>query len=475
MKILIPFLLFSFSFLVFLTPPVLAQDEPPSDEPPPEEITPSPPPCGCDPGSTSQEEKVDCDFDGQVPGSWCCKIGDMENSAECPSNRQADWGRGVRYLYTYTYNCDCSFSTDKQKIREECTNSCQRAKPQITPIHYSAEKSVGNYNEYLEKGVHSGTRRDVGINPSDINNYGAVAGMIPAGGPNHELRVEFVRGRGNYEVVLADGTKQEALDIWNECTGFGDLNNWQAYFDQLNDCQIWGFVPTTYRRLESEPTPVVQARKAYFEEEQSPFVMAWDIFVPFRWLGDLFRNWTCTWFFGLGCDSGLPLRNPETAPGWTKDEPNIPREAIGNARLVRQIFFPSIPPGPLPTVGDTYTYYKLADPQTRQTLGEIGEAGQYAAVEGGQLRMFQPRDITPEPKACQENVFSPREGCPSDYYFKMTNVSTGECLGDLCWTDTPDHQTFNSERFQDARPEILKNWTDFFKQGLCPQGLDCNP
>ncbi|MDP3955102.1 MAG: hypothetical protein Q8Q15_01935 [bacterium] len=426
--LLIPFL---FLFLLFSKTTVAAQIEPT-------------PVCECTPGSV----RYDCY--NTIPDGWCQD-----------ETKPGNFGRGQKFICS----ADCR-GWDAAEI--DCFASCTPPKPQITPVNYSLENSVGDFNEYTEKGVHSGTR-DTAIDASDPNNYGAVAALIPAGGPQDELRVKFVIERGSYDVVLGDGSTKTARDIWNGCTDNANPNNFQANREEIQKqfevCPDWGYVPTTYRRLANEPTPVVAAKEPYFKEDESPFVMSWGVFAPLEWVVKFFQNLFCTkagWFCPT---SSLPLRNPDNAAGWTAKKPNIPKESTGNAELLRQFLLPKkMPLGALPDPKED-TYFDIQ--KTQEPLAETGRAAQQTSAEGGLFRIFQPQGMTLSPATCSETSLNPDQ-CASDYYFQLSNASTGACPGNLCHTDTPDDKTFDIMRVVDDRPLTLKTHMNFFKQSLWP-------
>lgn len=443
-------------FFIHYSKPALAQ-----------ESTPEPTPrCACSPGS----EKIDC-YTG-IPKSWCCRKGEENNPELC--DRNSNKGKGA----IYRCNDDCM---GWSYVKDTCTdprNICKPDVPQITPVNYSFEDSVGDFNEYVEGRVHSGTR-DQQIEPSDPNNYAALTALFPADTLD-ELRVNFVKNRGDYDVVLADGkTKINARKVWNDCTDNGDLNNWRQYQEQLHNCPNWGFVPTTYRRLATEPTPKIEARDTYFKDINSPFVLSWDVFSMFQWVFNFFRNLLCE-NFGLFClDLSLPLQNPKTASGWMTGKPNIPRESSDSAQLLRQVLLPqNLPLGNLPNPGG-YSYFndtavgnKKADPQTIELLRQTGQAAQQTSAEGGLFRIFQPRGLALNPALCNEFEFNPPEGCASDFYFTLANASPGTCYeGNFCYTDTPDYKTFERGWQTDDRPLYLRTFMNFTKQSFRPIGI----
>lgn len=427
--------------------------------------TPEPTPrCACSPGT----EQTRCDYDGQVPKSWCCPQG-KENDPNLCQKDKGTWGMGA----VYRCNDDCMGWT---KVGDTCTQSCTPAKPIITPILYSLEESVGDFNEYVEGRVNSGTR-DQSIEPSDPNNYAALTALFPADTLD-ELRVNFVKNRGDYDVVLADGkTKIKARKIWDDCTGNGDLNNWRQYQEQLHNCQNWGFVPTTYRRLGTEPTPAVQTREAYFKDPDSPFVLSWSIFSFVEWVKNFFQNILCSTLEWFCPDNSLPLQNPKTASGWTAKKPNIPQESLDSGQLLRQVLLPQgLPLGELPVPSPDSSYFDIygneSDPKTVELLSKTGQAAQQTSAEGGLFRIFQPQNLPLDPALCDEYEFNPPEGCASDFYFYLANASPGTCYeGNFCYTDTPDEKTFGQARPTDDRPLYLRTFMNFTKQSFRPIGI----
>lgn len=451
-KFLSVFPLFTTYYLLFTISPASAQEPVPI------------PRCVCSPGD------IDYDCYKTIPDGWC------KEDPTAPGNA----GRGQEKIcngdclgWTYTGN-------------NVCTTECEPPKPQITPIHESFENSIGAVNEGLEGGVLSGTR-DVGIDPSQRDNYRAASALVPAGGPNHELRVKFIKSvrerQGDYKVYLADGTPKSVWEIWNECTENGDLDNWQAYQEKLENCPNWGFVPTTHRRLASEPTPAVKTQDRYFKDRESPFVLGWGgLGIPLEWIVRFFQNIFCI-SLGLFCpaDPSLPLKNPFDAPDWTKDKLNVPAEAESNARLLGQFLLPKdLPLGELPKGENTYFETTSRDPNLaallKKTLAETGQAARLLSADGGLLPIFQPKGVKPEPpSSCDkddEERFNP-EKCASEYYFRLQNASPGACGPEkICYSDTPDQKTFNyPTRLVDDRSYTIQAAWDFLQQGLWPQGL----
>lgn len=368
----------------------------------------------------------------------------------------------------------------KQKCAPDCQNWIDVGEEyhdevcllKFTPKHYSFEKSVGNFNEYTEKGVHSGTRTSGNpIDESDVNNYGAVAALVPAGGPNHELRALFVKDRGNYDVVLADGATKTAKQIWEKCTEKdASPDNWQAYQEKLEKCPEWGFVPTTWRQLASEPAPAVKTLKPYFEEDESPLNLTWNSIIRF------FRDIVCR-LFGLLCSGSYPLQNPQETAGqpWIANKPNIPEESLYNARLLRQFLLPeAFPTGTLTKIENTY--FDEKDPMTQNLLDQTGQTAQQTSAQGGLFRIFQPTGIDAAPAFCLEEVPSPPGGCASDYYYEVFYPPAGGKTI-TCYTDTPDWDVegetdwYSLNRVPDDQPLYLRTGMEFFQQGLWPTGL----
>lgn len=404
--------------------------------------------CVCSPGQI----KYDC-YD-HIPEGWC------------PDETKINQGRGAKLVC----NDDCMNWT---QVEVNCYPACTPPTPQVTPQYYSFEKSVGATNELLEGNALSGTR-DVPIDDSQIDNFGALSVLIPNGGPEHELKVNFVINYSDYKVTLGDGTQKTSLEIWNECTQNGALGNWRAYIDKLDECQNWGFIPNTYRKLASTPA-LIQTKSIYFLEEESPFVRAWTFAgfsIPIKWITNLFRSIFCG--VGLFCppDNSIPVRNPDNLSGWQKGKPNVPEETISNAQLLRQFLLPEgLSTGDKPA-GDQ-TYFDVAQhPQTNDFLDKTGRAAQEAAADGGLFQIFQPEGIPFRESKCQDNTFNPAGGCASDFYFRLDNASPGTCMEDkTCYVDTPDQKTDTLQRLEDDRPLLLRRGVESFQKNLWPEGL----
>lgn len=339
--------------------------------------------------------------------------------------------------------------------------------PQMTPLHYSFEKSVGDFNEYVEGKMQSGTRQGDPIDDiSDPNNYGATAVLLPAG-ISDELRVNFVRGHPDYLVTLATGEKKTAKKIWDFCSDNGDLNNWKNYLDKLGKCTEWNAVPTTYRcKGEEECDPELKTVQRYYEEQESPFVQAWANSPVVKFFQGIFCG-SVGWF--CPAETTLSLKNPSNASGWTSGKANIPQEATDNATTLRKLLLPkdvqNLSPDSIPQGNNTY--FDTEHTGTQNILDETGLAAQQIAADGGLFRIFQPEGIVPNPAVCQEDSFNPGY-CASDFYFNLEKAGPDECPDNLCHTDTPDQQTTASERPTDDRPLMIRTQTVFTKKSLWP-------
>lgn len=346
--------------------------------------------------------------------------------------------------------------------------------PQMTSLHYSFEKSVGDFNEYVEGKMQSGTRQGDPIEDiSDPNNYGAMAVLLPAG-IGDELRVGFVKNHPDYVVTLATGEKKTAKEIWNLCTNSDSFDNWQNDLEKLNKCTEWNPVPTTYRCEGDKCDPKLKTVSRYYEEKESPFVQAWNK-SPFV---KLFQGIFCGGF-GWFCPAGtfFSLKNPSNAPGWTSGKANIPQEATNNAQTLRKFLLPKdvqdLSLNSRPQGNNTYFDTSRAGGNTQNILNETGLAAQQIAADGGLFRIFQPEGIVPTPALCQEDSFNPG-ACASDFYFNLEKASPDQCPDNLCHADTPDQKTNAPARPTDDRPLMIRTQTVFTKKSLWPLDIPAN-